>query len=118
MPPISLERANDLSEIVRKQYDEVGSCKKCVRKDPNILTTFEMDGLFTQKDIDNRHLVMVQCIDCKKWTQQNIRNGHYKYSPCSSCGNKRYNPRSAISLRTFDPNRKKTKDFKDVRLWV
>ena len=82
MPPITAERSNDLWEVVRKQIDEVGSCKRCVRKDPAVPTTLEMDGLFTEKDIKDRFTVMKPCIECGKYTAQNIALDN---KPCQYC---------------------------------
>jgi rRNA maturation endonuclease Nob1 len=74
-----------------------------------IPTTFEMDGLFSQEDIDNRHKVMKQCTRCSKWTQQNTEREDI---PCTNCGAIAFDIQSTKSLRTFNPltdNKRKIK---------
>lgn len=81
----------------------------------SIPTTFEMDGLFTQEDIDNRFKVMKQCRNCSKWTQQNTERK--EDSPCTNlmpnkelCGSTSFDPTSTTSLRSFNPlNKRKVK---------
>lgn len=80
-----------------------------------VKTTFEMDGLFTQEDIDNRFKVMQQCTKCNKWTLQNIDPNRINKTPnpCINktndivCNSTAFNPKSSTSLRTFNPNKKK-----------
>lgn len=98
-PPISAEKHNDLSEVIRKQYDEVGSCKKCVRQDPNIPTTFEMDGLLTPKDIRERNKVYLKCTAEDKWV---ICDMTENYRDCPDCG-KALLSDTIISIRSFSP---------------
>lgn len=82
-----------------------------------VKTTFEMDGLFTQEDIDNRHLVMRQCRKCAKWTQQNAErktNTPCKHEDKSGkvCDSTDFDIQSSKSLRTFNPltdNKRKIK---------
>lgn len=69
--------------------------------DKGVPTTFEMDGLYTEEDIRNRHQVMLQCIDCRSWTQHDIEHG-LKHKPCSNCGNTNYDWKSLKSKRTFN----------------
>lgn len=79
-----------------------------------IPTTYEMDGLFTEEDIKNRHTVVFQCTNCRKWTQHKnwipgIGNRHV---PCIGCGLTTYDSRSIQSLRTYNPlvdNKRKPK---------
>lgn len=98
MPPISAQKNNDLWEAVRKQYDEVGSCKKCVRTDPNIPTTFEMDGLLTREDILNRNKVMLLCQTEAEWKEVDISDREQ----CPDCNSKLLGS-SIISSSTFSP---------------
>lgn len=77
-------------------------------------TTNEMDGLLTEDDIKNRYRVMIQCRECRKWTQHNdwTPDGPHNHLPCSSCGKINYDPWSMKSLRTYRPlvdNKRKTK---------
>lgn len=95
--PISLEKHNDLSEIVRKQYDKVGSCKRCVRQDPNVPTTFEMDGLLTREDILNRNKVKMLCTGEDKWVTCDMTEN---YKDCPDCGRALLSD-SIISVRSF-----------------
>lgn len=69
-----------------------------------IPTTDEMDGLFTAEDKANKYKIMLQCQACNEWTQ----NEQWQPPvPCSNCGQKKYDPTSATSLRTFDPRKKR-----------
>jgi hypothetical protein len=97
-----------LQEAVDKQK-EIGRCKFCQRKDPNVPTIAEMDGLLTQQDMRDRYLVMIECAGCGKFNQQDIspENRHNRHEPCVKCGGRSYNAKSTISLRTYSPNRKK-----------
>jgi len=77
-------------------------CKFCVRKDPNIPTTAEMDGLETVEDMRNRNTVVFQCKNCNKWTShQNYKGEHV---PCNNCGEINYDNTSIKSLRTYNPD--------------
>lgn len=99
------------SEAVENQK-KLGYCKACKRKDPDVPTTFEMDGLITREDILDRHTVMLQCRLCKKWTRHNDYMITKKYVPCSECGKKSYDPSSMKSIRTYNPtldNKRKVK---------
>jgi hypothetical protein len=61
-------------------------------------TTYEMDGLFKQEDIDNRHYIMGQCLSCKEWSQWDKRSGRWH---CTYCGSDKYDMRGARSIRTW-----------------
>ncbi len=64
-----------------------------------VRTTLEMDGLYTQEDIDNRFCVMKPCVECLKFTQQDVRIAD---TPCQYCGGKIGIVSSYwYSLRTF-----------------
>jgi len=76
-------------------------------------TTFEMDGLFTQEDIDNRFYVMRNCLNCKTWYQADSRVK--ERSECPNCGNGSYDMKSQCSLRTFNPKAKKIKKWDEKR---
>lgn len=97
MPSMSMERNNALWEAVRKQQD-LGYCKFCVRKDPNVPTTAEMDGLLTPEDMRKRFKVMRQCYGCSKWAQQDARK---PTQPCPNCGDTDFDIVGAKSVRTF-----------------
>lgn len=72
----------------------------------NIPTTFEMDGLFTQEDIDNRFYVMKPCTECLKYSQHDIRE---KTKDCPYChGMMGINGRYWYSLRTYNMNKRLT----------
>lgn len=105
MTPLSIEKENNLVEMVRKQIDEVGDCKKCTRKDPDIRTTLEMDGIFSLEDIRNRFFVMVPCLDCLQFTKQDTRE---KFKPCEHCGSENHDPFSTdwSSIRTWSKKKK------------
>lgn len=82
------------------------NCKFCVRKDPNIPTTAEMDGLLTQEDMRQRNKVVFQCTACNKWTTHEnwIPGERNKYVPCISCGVIAYDGSSIKSFRTYNPD--------------
>lgn len=106
MPPISMERHNDLSEYIRKQYDEVGTCKFCVRKNPYIPTTAEVDGLLTSKDMKDRFYIMKPCLKNGHYNKQDTRQPD---TPCIECGSEMGQLSTYwSSLRTFRPGRKLT----------
>lgn len=80
------------------------NCKFCVRKDPNVPTTAEMDGLFTQEDMRERNSVMFQCNKCNKWTKHTDYLLTRKHVPCSNCGETSYDSSSIKSVRTYNPD--------------
>lgn len=71
-------------------------------------TTFEMDGLLTQEDIDNRHFIMGQCLACNEWSKWDTRQGRWQ---CTHCLSQKYNMREARSIRTWLT----TKDLKRAK---
>lgn len=105
------------------------NCKFCVRKDPNVPTTAEMDGLLTQKDMRMRDQVVLQCFQCLRWTQQTL---YSEYTPCtglvegkpyvdgrgkahSGCGGLNYDQTSLKSVRSYNKdtdNKRKPKAVK------
>jgi predicted RNA-binding Zn-ribbon protein involved in translation (DUF1610 family) len=86
-------------EAVDKQL-ELGHCKFCERKNPDVPTTAEMDGLKTPEDMRNRFKIMKQCFGCSKWTRQDTRKDD---QPCHNCGGMEFDNGFAKSLRTFNP---------------
>lgn len=87
-------------------------CKFCVRKDPNIPTTAEMDGLTTPQEMRDRFSVKFQCRSCKKWTTHESYIIKREYVPCMECGSTNYDQSSMKSLRTYSPltdNKRKPK---------
>lgn len=86
----------------------------------NVPTTYEMDGLFTEEDIDNRYTVVFQCLDCKKWTQHEnwVTDENNTHIPCVHCGTTSYDGSSIKSLRTYNPltdNKRRPKAQKKKR---
>jgi len=68
-------------------------------------TTFEMDSLISQEDIDNRYYVMTPCLDCKEWTKQDLRQKEAlkgNWGQCSGCGSRQYDPRKTMSIRSWE----------------
>lgn len=61
-------------------------------------TTFEMDGLFTKEDIDNRHFVMGQCLECKQWSKWDTRVGRWQ---CDFDKTYKYDITGSRSIRTW-----------------
>lgn len=84
-------------------------------------TTFEMDGLFTQEDIDNRNRVMKRCNVCNKWREQNLEDKSDK--PCGNetkgviCESTSFDPKSTTSLRTWKPNSRKITKKEEKATW-
>lgn len=74
-------------------------------------TTFEMDGLFTQEDIDNRYKLMTQCATCgeySKWDTEPVVDATTLKETkrpfnCSYCGSESYVYNSGVSIRTYNP---------------
>lgn len=72
-----------------------------------VLTTFEMDGLLTEKDIAERHLCFKQCRGCSKWTLMDTTKEDI---PCQWCHITDYDITSTISKRSYNPmNKRKVK---------
>lgn len=72
----------------------------------DIPTTFEMDGLFTQEDINNRFFVMKPCIVCLKYSKHDIRE---KTKDCPYChGEMGINGRYWYSIRTWNIGKRLT----------
>jgi len=84
---------------------EKKDCKFCVRKDPNIPTTAEMDGLLTQDDMRYRNIVVMQCVLCNKWTKMKHTPFNTETVDCHNCGARAYDSSSMKSLRTYDPDK-------------
>lgn len=108
----------DTEYEIDKKYEaalkDKENCKFCVRKDPNVPTTAEMDGLLTQQDMRDRFFVMLQCTACLKWTKQDQRQ---KTKPCSNpeCGRMAFDSTSIKSLRTYDPERDNKRKIKATK---
>ena len=69
-----------------------------------VLTTDEMDKLFTPDDVKYRYVAWMQCRKCTKWTTQDMRKDT---RPCSNCGLNEFDPTSATSPRSFNPSNKR-----------
>lgn len=79
-----------------------------VGEENRIPTTLEMDGLISEKDIQDRHKIMFQCRPCTKWTLQSTLEKAKK--PCQYCGATDFDQTSGTSLRTYNPfNKRKPK---------
>lgn len=81
--PIGPEKYDKLAAIISKQL-EIGRCKWCYRED-GIPNTLEMDGIYIPKDAQERFYVKKPCLDCLKYTKQDIR---LEDKPCVFCGGK------------------------------
>lgn len=90
---------------IDSKYEEVlkskERCKFCQRKDPNVPTTAEMDGLFTKEDMRTRFDIVFQCVHDNKWKLHANFNG--TYLPCDTCGNTDYDTLAGKSYRTYNP---------------
>lgn len=91
----------EIDEKFEAALKDKKDCKFCVRRDPNVPTTAEMDGLFTVEDMRNRTTLVFQCKNCNKWTIHKDFDGNYK--PCDNCGEIQYDSSSGKSLRTYNP---------------
>lgn len=109
-------------EIDKKFSDALKNkkdCKFCVRKDPDVPTTAEMDGLLTVEDMRERDQVVLQCSSCGRWTQMTHKNSKLERVPCSAiikgqvyvdgrnktvpgCGKIAYDSTSMKSVRTYN----------------
>lgn len=103
--PATQKESDAYKAIIEKQM-ATGRCKRCLRRDPNVPTTMEMDGLFTEEDIKNRFFVMKPCIDCGQYSKQDSREDNKK---CPFCQGELGKVSSYwSSLRTYRPGRKIT----------
>lgn len=66
-------------------------------------TTFEMDGMFAQEDINNRFFVMALCAKCPEWSKMCTLD--YKFE--CKCGSDKYDLRETRSIRTWSPELKR-----------
>lgn len=78
----------------------------------NIPTTYEMDGLYTQRDIEDRYKLMAQCNSCGEYSQwdtapvvdqQTLLSGKRPFK-CLHCGSNALVQGSGVSLRTYNPH--------------
>lgn len=76
------------------------------RINPRILTTDEMDGIFTEKDRKHRDHVHIFCENCSQWTEIYGYKHNDKYE-CANCEKSQLDLKSITSHRTFDPFRKR-----------
>lgn len=68
------------------------------------MTTDQMDGLLTPEDILNRNKVVIQCMECNKWTVHTYIPGKpVEHHPCDNCGAEHYDSTSMKSFRTYNP---------------
>ena len=72
-------------------------------KPSKIPTTPEMDRIYTEEDIANRHFVMKPCVDCSKFTKQDLRT---EDKLCVCGGRLSRNGRYWSSVRTWKPSKK------------
>lgn len=95
----------EIDEKFKPALEKKENCKFCVRKDPNVPTTAEMDGLETIEDMRGRYDMVFQCLHDSKWKIMKDfgRDGKKNYLPCDTCGNTAYDTGGGKSLRTYDP---------------
>ena len=87
------------SEVLKDKLD----CKKCVRKDPDIRTTLEMDSIYTRQDMLDRFFIMKPCVDCGKFTKQDRRKEN---KPCQYCkGDMGVASQYHYSIRTWNTSK-------------
>ena len=76
-------------------------------------TTLEMDGLFSEEDIANRHFVIRQCDDCNLFSKWDIRSKN-TYA-CAHCGSSKYDVRTQHSIRTHGAANTRRKGRKKLK---
>lgn len=91
----------EIDEKSSKALENKQDCKFCVRKDQNIPTTAEMDGLLTQEDMRGRFDLVFQCVNDNKWKVHPQFDG--TYLPCDSCGMTDYDSGGRKSKRSYNP---------------
>lgn len=69
-----------------------------------IPTTLEMDGIITERDIENRFFVMKPCKECFKYSRQDIRAATEQCTYCK--GELGQHSSLWYSIRTFDTSKK------------
>lgn len=89
-------------DAVDKQI-ELGYCKFCHRKDPNIPTTAEMDKLFTVEDMRNRFFAMILCNSCDTWNKVPLGKDIITRPPCTKCESTNYDGETIMSVRSWSP---------------
>lgn len=95
----------EIDKKFEKALEGKKDCKFCVRKDPNIPTTAEMDGLETVEDMRERFYIVMQCIECNKWTKMKHTLLKTEIVDCENCGSRKYDTTSLKSARTYDPDK-------------
>lgn len=91
----------DIEEKFSEALKDKKDCKFCVRKDPEVPTAAEMDGLFTKEDMRNRFDMVFQCINDNKWKLHPRFKG--THLPCDECGETLYDTVRGKSYRTYNP---------------
>lgn len=91
----------DIDDKFAEALSKKENCKFCVRKDPNIPTTAEMDGLYTIEDMRGRFDIVMQCVHDNKWKLHPKYDG--THLPCDTCGNTQYDTGGAKSYRSYNP---------------
>ena len=67
------------------------------------LTTEQMDGIFTEEDRQKKGIIVLQCRDCKKWTEMRHEPLVNDFINCATCGGKNYDRSSLKSVTTYNP---------------
>lgn len=75
------------------------------KHEQGIMTTFEMDELVTREDILQKDYIVMQCVNCNKWTKMKHQPLKTEFVDCSNCGQRRYDSTSLKSVRTYDPDK-------------
>ena len=89
------ENYEDVKDLLSKEDIE--------RHEQGIVTTLEMDELVTRDDILKKDIVIMQCMDCNKWTEMKHRDSKTEKLDCSNCGGRAYDSSSMKSVRSYDP---------------
>lgn len=75
------------------------------RHEQGLVTTLEMDELTTRDEILNKDKVVMQCIECGKWTIMKHELLNTTIVDCHNCGSQAYDRSSLKSSRSFNPEK-------------
>jgi hypothetical protein len=103
-----------------KRFEDYNSVKDLLSQDDidrhkqGIMTTFEMDELTTREDILQKDYIVMQCIDCNKWSKMKHKPLKTELVDCSNCGGRKYDSTSLKSARTYDPTKDNKRRIKAI----
>jgi predicted RNA-binding Zn-ribbon protein involved in translation (DUF1610 family) len=81
------------------EWDDWLNEKPALKPWEDPLNSAYMDGIRTEEDYLNMSKVMMQCVGCTKWSEQELNTK----SACPHCGSTSFDIHSTTSLRSFNP---------------